>query len=183
MNIDSELLQAYLANHDTANAQAIAAQIKQLDPNSTAGGQAMAASLIKSGNAAVEAKDTATALADFDQAAAQGDPSIAVTANTLAAFAIARSTKPDYKRMQAYAEKALAIKPDDAAANFAEGIALTAQWASTHDDGTKKKAAAALDKADQQAKAEGNEALSLQIETFVKKNLNAGGAAPSGGGS
>ncbi len=183
VNIDSELLQAYLANHDTADAQAVATQIKQLDPSSTAGAQAMAASLIKAGNAAVEAKDTATALADFDQAAAQGDPSVAVTANTLAAFAIARSAKPDYKRMEAYAEKALATKPDDAAANFAEGIALTAQWASSHDDATKKKAADALDKAEQQAKAEGNEALALQIESFVKKNLNAGGAAPSGGGS
>jgi TonB family protein len=180
VNIDSELLQAYLANNDVAGAQSIAAQIKQLDPSSTAGAQAMGASLIKSGNAAVDAKDTTTALADFEQAAALGDPTIAVTANTLAAFAIARSAKPDYKRMQAYAEKALAIKPNDAAANFADGIALTAQWATSHDDATKKKAADALDKADQQAKAEGNEALSLQIETFVKKNLNAG---QSGGGS
>jgi TonB family protein len=183
VNVDAELLQAYLANHDTADAQSIASEIKQLDPSSTAGTQAMAASLIKSGNAAVEAKDTTTALTDFDQAAAQGDSSVAVTANTLAAFAIARSAKPDYKRMQAYAEKALAIKPNDAAANFAEGIALTAQWASSHDDATKKKAAAALDKADQQAKAEGNEALSLQVETFVKKNLNAASSAQSGGGS
>lgn len=180
VNIDSELLQAYLANNDVAGAQSIAAQIKQLDPSSTAGAQAMGASLIKSGNAAVDAKDTTTALADFEQAAVLGDPTIAVTANTLAAFAIARSAKPDYKRMQAYAEKALAIKPNDAAANFADGIALTAQWATSHDDATKKKAADALDKADQQAKAEGNEALSLQIETFVKKNLNAG---QSGGGS
>jgi TonB family protein len=183
VNMDSELLQAYLANHDAAGAQSIAAQIKQLDPNSTAGAQAMGASLIKSGQAAVEAKDTTTALADFDQAAAQGDPEVAVTANTLAAFAIARSAKPDYKRMQAYAEKALALKPNDAAANFAEGIALTAQWASSHDDSTKKKAADALEKADQQAKAEGDEALSLQIENFVKKNLNAAPAGQSGGGS
>jgi hypothetical protein len=42
----------------------------------------------------------------------------------------------------------------------------------------KKRASDALGKADQQAKAEGNEALSLQIESFVKKNLN---AAPAGG--
>lgn len=174
VNMDSELEQAYLANHDTASAQAIAAQIKQLDPNSTAGSAAMASTLIKSGNEAVDAKDTDTALKDFDQAAASGDPKIAVTANTLAAFAIARSAKPDYKRMEAYAEKALAVSPDDAAANFAQGIALTAQWASSHDDATKKRAAAALDKADQQAKAEGNEAMALQIETFVKKNLNGG---------
>ena len=75
--------------------------------------------------------------------------------------------------MQAYADKALAIKPNDAQANFAEGIALTGQWTASHNDDMKKSAAAALDKADQQAKAEGNEALSLQIETFVKKYLNA----------
>jgi TonB family protein len=182
VNMDSELLQAYLANHDTAGAQSVAAQIKQLDPNSTAGAAAMGASLIKAGNAAEDAKDTATALSDFDQAAALGSPDISVTANTLAAFAIARSSTPDYKRMQAYAEKALAIKPNDAAANFAEGIALTGQWASSHDDGTKKKAANALDKADQQAKADGDIALSLQIETFEKKNFGTP-SGQSGGGS
>ncbi|HVN68203.1 MAG TPA: energy transducer TonB [Candidatus Binatia bacterium] len=181
INIDAELMQAYLANHDTAGAQTMAAQIKQLDPNSTAGAQSMGASLIKAGNAAVEAKDTTTALADFDQAAALGDPSISVTANTLAAFAVARSAKPDYKQMQAYADKALAIKPNDAAANFAEGIALTGQWAASHDDGTKTKASAALDKADQQARAEGDDALALQIETFVKNNLKGGASAPPGG--
>jgi TonB family protein len=183
INIEAELLQAYLANNDTTDAQAVAAQIKQLDPNSTAGAKAIGAGLIKSGNAAVDAKDTTTALNDFDQAAAQGDPDVSVTADTLAAFAVARSEKPDYKRMQAYAEKALAIKPDDAAANFAEGIALTGQWSSSHDDATKKKATDALDKADQEAKAAGDIALSLQIESFVKKNLNAAPAGQSGGGS
>jgi len=183
VNIDAELLQAYLANHDTADAQAVAAQIKQLDPNSTAGTKAIGVSLVKSGQAAMEAKDYATALADFDQAAATGDPDIAVTANTEAALAIAQSPKPDYKRMQAYAEKALALKPDDALANFVDGIALTGQWASSHDDNTKKAAAAALDKADQQAKADGNVALSLQIESFIKKNLNPTASGQSGGGS
>jgi len=183
VNIDAELLQAYLANHDTADAQTVAAQIKQLDPSSTAGTKAIGVSLVKSGQAAMEAKDYATALGDFDQAAATGDPDIAVTANTEAALAIAQSPKPDYKRMQAYAEKALAIKPDDALANFVDGIALTGQWASSHDDNTKKAAAAALDKADQQAKADGNVALSLQIESFIKKNLNPTASGQSGGGS
>ena len=46
----------------------------------------------------------------------------------------------------------------------------------------KQKATDALNKADQQAKAEGNEALALQIETFIKKNLGAGSGG-SGGGS
>jgi len=182
VNIDSELLQAYVANNDQQGAQTIAAEIKQLDPNSTAGSAAMGATLIKSGQAAVEAKDTATALSDFDKAAALGDPQLSVTANTLAAFAISRSAKPYYKQMQAYADKALAIKPNAAQANFAEGIALTGQWTASHNDDMKKSAVAALDKADQQAKAEGNEALSLQIETFVKKYLNATPASGSGGG-
>ena len=182
INIDSELLQAYVANNDQQGAQTTAAEIKQLDPSSTAGSAAMGATLIKNGQAAVEAKDTATALSDFDKAAALGDPQLSVTANTLAAFAISRSAKPDYKQMQAYADKALAIKPNDAQANFAEGIALTGQWTASHNDDMKKSAAAALDKADQQAKAEGNEALSLQIETFVKKYLNATPASGSGGG-
>ena len=180
VNIDAELLQAYLANKDMAGAQSTAAEIKRLDPSSNAGARAMATNLIKAGQAAVEAKDTATAVNDFTQAAAQGDTDLAVTANTQAALAIAQSAKPDYKQMQTYAEKALAIKPDDAVANFAEGIALTAQWTASHDDATKKKAADALNKADQEAKAQGDESLSLQIETFVKKNLNGSG---SGGGS
>jgi tetratricopeptide (TPR) repeat protein len=183
VNIDAELLQAYLANNDEQDAQTIAAAIKQLDPTSTAGARAMGASLLKSGQAAAVAKDTPTALHDYDQAAAVGDPAIAVTANVLAAFAVAQSAKPDYKRMQSYADKAIALQPDNPQANFAEGIALAGQWASSHDDGAKKKAADALAKADQLAKAAGNEALSLQIETFVKQNLNSGSSAPSGSGS
>ncbi|MBV9718442.1 MAG: TonB family protein [Candidatus Eremiobacteraeota bacterium] len=175
VNVDAELVQAYLLNHDMAGAQSIAAQIKQLDPSSMAGVRAMGISLIVSGNTAAEAKNLTGALADYDQAAGLGDPSIAVTANARAAFAVAGSEKPDYKRMQAYAEKALAIKPDDPLANFAEGVALTGQWASSHDDATKKKAADALGKAEQQARAEGDEALALQIETFLKKNLNTSG--------
>jgi TonB family protein len=183
VNIDTELMQAYLANHDTADAQAIAAQIKQLDPSSSAGSQAMGASQIKAGQAALDAKDYPTAISDFDQAASSTDPTIAVTANTEAALAISQSPKPDYKRMEAYAEKAIAIQPNNALANFAEGVSLTAQWTSNHDDATKKKAAAALDKADQLAKADGNIALSLQIESFVKKYLNATPSGQSGGGS
>ncbi|HEX4013398.1 MAG TPA: energy transducer TonB [Candidatus Cybelea sp.] len=182
VNIDSELLQAYLANNDVQGAQSVAAQIKQLDPSSTAGSRAMGASLLKSGQAAASAKDTATALKDFDDAAGLGDPQIEVTAYVSAAFAVAQSAKPDYKRMQSYADKALALAPNNAQANFAEGIALTGQWAGSHNDGVKKQAADALAKADQQAKADGNEALALQVETFVKNNLNGGAAAQSGSG-
>lgn len=178
--IDSSLLSAYVQSNDTQNAQVIAAEIKQLDPSSTLPGRVLGNSLLKAGVDAANAKNYDEALKYFDQAAAQGDPTIAVTANTQAAFLIAKMDKPDYKRMQAYADKALALKPDDAAANFAEGIALTGQWAQSRDDATKKKATDALTKADQQAKAEGNDALSIQIETFIKQNLNSAPASQPG---
>jgi TonB family protein len=181
--IDSALMNAYLQTNDSQDMQSTAAEIKQLDPNSTLPGRMVGASLLKMGVDAATAKNYEQAFKDFDQAAAGGDPEVAVTAYTQSAFLVAKMDKPDYKRMQAYADKALALKPNDAQANFAEGIALTAQWASNHDDGMKKRATEALDKADQQAKAEGNEALSLQIESFVKKNLNAAPAAGAGSGS
>ena len=86
---------------------------------------------------------------------------MAVTANVQAAFLITKTSKPDYKKMQAYADKAIALKPNDPQANFAEGIALTGEWAQSHDDSQKKKALDALNQADSLAKAAGNEALAL----------------------
>jgi tetratricopeptide (TPR) repeat protein len=181
--IDTALMNAYLQTNDTQDVAAMAAEVKQIDPTSTLPGRVMGNGLLNAGVNASNAKNYDEALKDFDQAAAAGDPEVSVTAYTQAAFLVAKMDKPDYKRMQAYADKALALKPNDAMANFAEGIALTGQWASSHDDGTKKKASDALDKADQQAKAEGNEALSLQIESFVKKNLNATPGSQAGSGS
>lgn len=179
-NIDARLMGAYLANNDTADAQAIAAEIKQMDPSSTLAGRVLGNSFLKMGIDAAAAKNYPEALKNFDQAAAGGDPEVAVTADTQAAFVIAKMDKPDWKQMQSYADKAIALKPNDAPANYAEGIALTGQWAASHDDATKKKALDALNKADSLAKQSGNEALSLQIETFIKQSLN---AAPGGGGS
>ncbi len=180
--IDASLMNAYMQTNDSQDMQATAAEIKQLDPSSTLPGRVMGGSLLKMGVDAATAKNYDEAFKDFDQAASVGDSDVAVTANTQAAFLVAKMDKPDYKRMQAYADKALALNPNFPQANFAEGIALTGQWATTHDDGTKKKAAAALDKADQQAKTQGNEGLSLQIETFVKQSLNAAPSGQSGGG-
>jgi TonB family protein len=173
--IDTSLMTAYFESNDTQDAQAMATEIKQLDPTSTLPGRVLGNSLINAGVAAGEAKNYDEAFKDFDQAGTQGDPQVAVTAYTQAALLVSKMDKPDYKRMQA-----LALKPDDAMANFAEGIAFTGQWASSHDDATKKKALDSLTKADQAAKAEGNIALSLQIETFIKQNLNSAPASQSG---
>jgi tetratricopeptide (TPR) repeat protein len=171
VNIDARLMTAYLGVGDSQNAQAIANEIKQLDPSSTMPGRVLGSSYLKMGVDAGTAQKYDDAFKYYDMAAAQGDSEVAVTAYTEAAFLITKTPKPDYKKMQAYADKAIAVKPDDPQANFAEGIALTAQWAQSHDDSQKKKALDALNHADALAKSAGNEALALSIETFIKNNL------------
>jgi len=171
VNIDARLMSAYLATGDSQDAQTIANEIKQLDPSSTVPGRVLGNTYLKMGVDAATAQKYDDAFKYYDMAAAQGDPEVAVTADTEAAFLITKTQKPDYKKMQAYAEKALAVKPDDAQANFAEGVALTGQWAQSHDDAQKKKALDALNHADSLAKTAGNEALALSIETFIKNNL------------
>ncbi len=173
VNIDARLMTAYLANGDSQDAATIAAEIKQLDPSSTLPGRVLGNTYLKMGVDAATAQKYDDAFKYYELAAAQGDPEVAVTADTEAAFLVTKTQKPDYKKMQAYADKAIAAKPDDAQANFAEGIALTGQWAQSHDDAQKKKALDALNHADSLAKTAGNEALALSIETFIKNNLAA----------
>ncbi|HTU83596.1 MAG TPA: TonB family protein [Candidatus Acidoferrales bacterium] len=163
VHIDSELLSAYLANNDTQGAATIAAEIKRLDPTSTIPGRVVGNQMLQAGVDAATAKNYDEAIKDFDNAASQGDPEVAVTAYDQAAFTVARMDHPDYKRMQSYADKALAIKPDDAAANFAEGVAIVGSG------GDKTKALASLQKADALAKQQGNETLALNIENFIKQ--------------
>ncbi|MBV8725246.1 MAG: TonB family protein [Candidatus Eremiobacteraeota bacterium] len=182
VSIDTWLMTSYMGSNDTQDAQEIAAELKRLDPSSTLPGRVIGNGLLVRARAAGNAKNFDEAFKDYDEAAAGSDPDVTVTAYTEAALLVTKMDKPDYKRMQTYADKALALKPNDALANFAEGVAFTGQWAGSHDDATKKKAQQSLDKADQQAKAEGNEALSLQVESFEKKYLNAGPSGPSGGG-
>lgn len=177
VNIDARLMSAYLANGDNQGATQIANEIKQLDPSSTLPGRVLGNTYLKMGVDAASAQKYDDAFKYFDMASAQGDPEVAVTADTQAAFLVTKTQKPDYKKMQAYADKAIALKPDDAQANYAEGVALTGQWAQSHDDAQKKKALDTLNHADSLAKTAGNEALALSIETFIKNNL---AQAPAG---
>ena len=171
VNIDARLMAAYSANNDAAGAAKIAAEIKQLNPNSTLPGRVLGNGYLKAGVAAADAKNYDEAFKNFDLAAAQGDPEVAVTADTEAAFLSAKLAKPDYKQMQTYAEKALAAKPNDPQAMYALGIAQTGQWSQSHDDSMKKKALDTLTQADTLAKAAGNQQLALAIEAFIKNSL------------
>lgn len=166
--VDSQLLQAYIASNDTADANAVTAEMKQLDPNANAGTRVMGNHLLQAGSDAMTAKNFTDALKDFDQAAALNDPQVSVTANTLAAFAIFRMDKPDYAKAKTYADKAAAANPNDPQANFAEGIAYAGIYATSHSDADKKQALSYLNKADSLAKAAGNTQLASSIEAQLK---------------
>ena len=173
VNVDQRLLEAYLAQNDTADAQAISDEMKQLDPSATANSsRVMGNHYLQLGVDASKAKEHDQAIKYFEQAAATGDPQVEVTAYAQAAFESASVDKPDWSKVKGYADKALAIKPDDAAANFAEGIALTGQYATNQKSDTKAQAVDYLNKADNYAKAEGNQALAQQIESFMKTNIH-----------
>ena len=176
-NIDGYLLGAYGQTGDTAKQQQIQAELKQIDPNSAVGGRIMGNQYLAQGNAAAQAGKHDDAIAAYLKAAQVGDAAVQVTAYTNAAFqssAAQQSSKtPDYTAMKSYADKALAVKADDAQANFAEGVALAGQWASSggRNADLKTQSMNALTKAKSLAQAANNTALVLQIDNFVKNTF------------
>jgi TonB family protein len=183
VNVDSELYAAYSRAGDSAQAQATLDEIKRLDPSNPAVGTLMANTYLAQGESAEKATppDYAGAIADFEQAAKVGSAQAQVTAYTSAAFAEsamlqhqkATPTAADYAKMKSYADKALALSPNDAQANFAEGIALAGEYVlgGKSDPSLKAQALAALDKAKSAAQASGNFTLSLNVDTFIKNTL------------
>ncbi len=170
LNVDQELLQAYLANNDSTDADALSAEMKTLDPSGSGASRAISQHYLQLGSDAMTANDFPTAAKDFDQAAATSSGQDAVTANTFAAFAVMREAKPDYSKAKDYAQKAVTGAPDDAQANFALGLAYFGTYVSSgnSNNSDKTQALTYLNKADQLAKAAGNEGLALQIEAQIK---------------
>lgn len=164
IGIDSRLMQAYLDMNDAANADAIGKEMKQLDPTSTLPSRVLGNHYLQIGSAAQQQKKYPDAIKAYEQAASYGDPEVSVTAYASAAFALLGTDKPDFSKVKGYADKALAIKADSPEANYAEGIALLGS-------GDKSKAKDTLAKAVTLARAQGNEALALQIEAFIKNNV------------
>ncbi|MDH2908684.1 MAG: hypothetical protein PXZ07_01040 [Candidatus Eremiobacteraeota bacterium] len=166
--VDSHLLQDYLQTGDTANVNAMLAELKTLDPTGTAGAEFVGAFYLQQGVAAAKALKPVEALAALDKAAAAGDPKISEAAYTQAAFVIIQGKSPDYSRVGSYAKKALAIDPNDPAALFARGIGEAGLAAVYHRTDLTDHAKATLNKALAIAKAGKNAALVLQIQNFLK---------------
>jgi TonB family protein len=168
LNVDQELRQAQLANNDSAGANATSADMKTLDPSGSGASRAMSQHYLQLGSDAMTAGDFPTAAKNFDLAAGSSSGQDAVTANTFAAFAVMRESKPDYSKAKDYAQKAVTGAPDDAQANFALGLAYFGTYTTSNKSDDKTQALTYLNKADQLAKAAGNEGLALQIEAQIK---------------
>jgi tetratricopeptide (TPR) repeat protein len=157
------LISAYLAVGKKDAAQALVAEAKAADPSETGSQTAFANFYIKAAQADTSAGKPADAAASYEQAAAVDAPQ-AVALYGQAAFALlAVKPTPDYAKVKADADKALAIDPDDAIANFAAGVALG------NTPGKSADALTYLNKADASAKKANNASLSAQIENVIKQ--------------
>jgi TonB family protein len=162
-SVDGNLVSAYLATGKLDSAKAMDAEAKQLDPNETSSQTAYSTFYIKAGSAAMSAGKNAEGAAYFEQAAPLV-PSQAAALYSQAAIAhLNIKSDAENVKAKADAEKALAIDPDDAAANFAEGIAL----ANTAGHG--KDALVYLNKADASAKKTNNTSFITAIENAIKQ--------------
>jgi tetratricopeptide (TPR) repeat protein len=159
---DIHITQADLATGDTAGAQKASAEAVALDPKaSTSVAQVTGAYYADKAEDARKAGKLSDAGALYLQAAG-ADPASASVFYVNAAFTFLKMMPADDQKAKDSADKALAANPNDASANYAEGIALA-------DQGKKDAAATALAKADSLAKAAGNTDLAAAIERAQKQ--------------
>jgi TonB family protein len=160
--IAGNLVSAYAGAGQIDKAKAVAAEATKLDPSATAPQEAIAGYYATQAIEKEKAGQQAQAAALYEEAA-QVAPSQAVTLYARAAFAYLNvKPNPDAAHAKATADKALALNPNSAQANFAEGVALA-------DQGNSKDALIYLNKADAAAKAANDTGLIAQIESAIKQ--------------
>ncbi len=164
--INMNLAQAYLKAGDVDKAEAAFADAKKAEPDRTMD-DAFAEYYQEKGTAAVKAGNTDVAVAAFESAA-KAAPKYAVVMYMNGANAYGKAAKPDFKKMKAEADKALALDANNAQANLIAGVALV-------NDGQTKDGLVYLNKADTLAKAGTDTALQAQI-TATLKSVNGGTA-------
>lgn len=162
--IDANLVAAYLATNDVQKAKAVAAEATQLDPSQSGGaGNIFANYYSKQAQTLSKAGKNGDAAAMLEQAAASAPRQAAVQLYAEAAFNYLQAQpKPENDKAKADADKALALAPDDAQANFAEGIAFANSGKSTD-------ALTYLNKADAAAKKDNDTKLATAIENAIKQ--------------
>lgn len=162
--LDVNLVDAYLATNNIEKAKTVAAEAAQLDPSqSGAAGNQFANYYYKQSQTLSKAGKAGEAAAMLEQGAASAPKAAALQLYTQAAFTyLGAQPKPDNDKAKADADKALALGPDDAQANFAEGVALA-------NTGKGKDALTYLNKADDAAKKDNDTKLATAIENAIKQ--------------
>jgi tetratricopeptide (TPR) repeat protein len=157
--IDASLATSYVFGGQADKGIALARDIKRRDPSNTRVDDTLAAYYNQQAAAAVKAGKMEEAVSDLENAA-KIVPARGVVLYVQAANVLAQPEKPDWKRVKAEVDKALAIDPNDARANYVAGIALANQ-------GDSKGAIPLLQKA--KANAGSDTSLNADIDTALKK--------------
>ena len=160
--VDVNLVAAYLAAGKLDMAKQVAAEAKQLDPSNASASNVIANYYVQQAATATQAGKPADAAAAYDQAAV-AVPSQAAQLYARAAVAYLSAKPPDNDKAKAEADKALAVDPQNAAANYAAGVALANQ------PGKSKDALVYLNKADDSAKKGNDPQLTSAIENVLKQ--------------
>ena len=157
--IDASLATSYVFGGQADKGIALAQQIKRRDPSNTRVDDTLASYYNQQAVAAMTAGKKDEAVADLENAA-KIVPSRSVVLYVQAANVLSQGDKPDWKRVKAEVDKALAVDPNDARANYVAGIALANQ-------GDGKGAIPFLQKA--KANAGSDTSLNADIDTALKK--------------
>ncbi len=157
--IDASLATSYVFGGQPDKGMALAKALKQRDPSNTRVDDTLASYYNQQAVAAMQAGKKDEAVADLERAAG-AVPARATMLYVQAANVLSQGDKPDWKRVKAEADKALAIDPNDARANYVAGIALA-------NSGDGKSAIPLLQKA--KANAGGDTTLAGQIDAALTK--------------
>src|ERR1700688_2758687 len=124
--LDASLATSYLFGGQSDKGIALAQALKRRDPTNTRVDDVLAGYYNQRAVAALQAGDKEGAVALLEKAALSV-PSRAVVLYVQAANVLSQGTSVDWKRVKTEADKALALDPNDARANYVAGIALANQ--------------------------------------------------------
>jgi tetratricopeptide (TPR) repeat protein len=157
--IDSSLATSYVLGGQPDKGLALAQDIKRRDPSYTKIDDTLATYYNRQAIDAMKAGNRTLAVTDLENAA-KAIPTRAVVLYVQAANVLSQGDKPDWKAVKAEADKALAVDPNDARANYVVGVALANQ-------GDPKNALVYLQKA--KAAAGSDSELNTNIDAALKK--------------
>jgi len=157
--IDAGLATSYMFGGQPDKGLALAKDLKRRDPSNTRIDDTMAAYYSHQAADALKAGNRTLRVTSLENAAT-AVPSRAAGMYVQAANVLSQGDKPDWKAVKAEADKALALDPSDARANYVAGIALANQ-------GDSKNAIVLLQKA--KASAGSDTDLNTNIDAALKK--------------